>query len=178
MRAFLTVLALVFPLQAFSAEPPADPAAWLKPFKLQLKQALQQGLAQGPAAAIDVCRVEAPAIAKQVAPEGVQMGRSSHRLRNPDNAPADWLAPVIDAYLEASKPAPRQLDLADGRKAWVEPIMTGGMCLACHGNNLSEAVQQALSQHYPNDQATGFSAGDLRGVFWVTWQPGKQAAAD
>jgi len=171
MRILLAALLALSPVPAFTADASPDPAQWLAPFKQQLKQALKEGLAQRPAHAIDVCRIQAPAIAASVAPDGVRMGRSSHRLRNPANAPADWLQPVIEEYLQESEPVPRQMDLADGRKAWVEPIMTDGVCLACHGEKLSPAVSDALARYYPEDQATGFKVGDLRGVFWVTWKP-------
>ena len=60
------------------------------------------------------------------------------------------------------------IDLGDNRVGYAEPITTAPMCLTCHGNELSAEVRGALAEHYPADQATGFAAGDLRGVFWVT----------
>ena len=42
-------------------------------------------------------------------------------------------------------------------------------CLACHGpaEALDEEVRVALAELYPEDRATGFRSGDLRGWFWV-----------
>ena len=64
-------------------------AAALKPFKQKLMQALTDGLQQGPVAAIDKCQLEAPMIAAALSQDGIRVGRSSHRLRNPGNAPND-----------------------------------------------------------------------------------------
>jgi hypothetical protein len=41
--------------------------------------------------------------------------------------------------------------------------------LACHGPEeaLQPEVRAALDQRYPEDRATGYAAGDLRGAFWA-----------
>ncbi|PKM21524.1 MAG: hypothetical protein CVV10_08950 [Gammaproteobacteria bacterium HGW-Gammaproteobacteria-14] len=125
-------------------------------------------MAEGAVNAIDVCRLEAPAIAEAVTPEGMALGRTSHRVRNPANAPNDWQQHWIDHYLASDDRQPQVMDLDEGVVAYVEPIMTAPMCGACHGSELSSDVQAALAEHYPNDKATGFSAGELRGIFWLT----------
>lgn len=145
-------------------------APYLAPFKQQLMGALKAGLAEGPAAAINACRLEAPAIAAGLTTEAVQLGRTSHRLRNPANTGPEWAQQVLTSYLE--QPAdwkPQTVALPDGRRGYVEPIVTQPLCLACHGKTLDETVEAMLAAHYPEDQATGFAAGDLRGVFWVSY---------
>jgi hypothetical protein len=146
----------------------AQGADALMPFKQQLMQALQQGMQEGPVSAIDVCRLQAPAIAEGVSAEGIEVGRSSHRVRNPDNAPNDWQQYWLDHYLETEDRAPQLMEINDGQVAYVEPIISAPLCGACHGAELAVDVQAALAEHYPQDQATGFAAGDLRGIFWVT----------
>jgi hypothetical protein len=143
-------------------------AQTLMPFKQQLMQALQRGLEQGPAQAIDVCRLEAPAIATAASVNGVAIGRTSFRLRNPANAPTVWQQTGLRHYQQSEDREPMLINLEDGRVGYMEPIVTAPMCLACHGSELSADVKDALSAHYPADQAAGFSAGDLRGIFWVT----------
>lgn len=165
-------VALIMALACSVPAKAMDPAAALTPFKQALKQTLVTALAQGPASAIDACRLQAPSLAMTHSSDEVQVGRASHRLRNPDNAPTPWVADVINSYLsdpEQRKPVTQML--ADGRMGYVEPIMTQGMCLACHGSNLPADVTEQLQRHYPDDRATGFKEGDLRGVFWVTWTP-------
>lgn len=120
----------------------------------------------GPAKAVDVCRAEAHPLAAAVAKEqGVAIGRTSHRLRNPLNAPPDWARPLVDARRDT----PAFLAAADGRLAVLAPIRLKATCLLCHGDpaKLDPAVKAALATGYPNDQATGFAEGDLRGWFWI-----------
>ena len=62
---------------------------------------------------------------------------------------------------------PQAVELADGRHGYAEPIVTQGMCLVCHGSNIEAGVAARTAELYPEDQATGFAEGDLRGVFWV-----------
>lgn len=143
-------------------------AALLAPFKATLKGALMEGMQDGPAAAIEVCSEDAPAIAASLSVDGVRMGRSSHKLRNPDNAPQDWLVPIIDAYASGqAELEPVVLTLEDGRTGYVEPIRIQALCLTCHGTALSPAVAERIASLYPDDAATGFGEGDFRGVFWV-----------
>jgi hypothetical protein len=143
-------------------------AELLAPFKKDLKQALKSGLAEGPAAAIQVCRVKAPGIADALSVEGVRMGRSSHKLRNPDNKAPDWVSPIMQAYLhEPSSREPRVVELPGDRWGYVEPIMVQPLCLTCHGSALAPDIAAQISDLYPEDRAVGFEAGELRGVFWL-----------
>lgn len=145
-------------------------AELLQPFKSELQRALQEGMAEGPVAAIDACRLKAPAIAADQAHNGIVVGRSSHRLRNPDNAPAPWMEPVLAEYLsDPGRRVPRALVLSANRRAYVEPIITQPLCLTCHGAEVTADVRDALARDYPQDAATGFKAGDLRGIYWVTF---------
>ncbi len=140
----------------------------LQPFKQQLMEALQRGLEQGPAQAIDVCRLQAPAIAAAASVDGATIGRTSFRLRNPDNAPTVWQQLGLRHYLQSDDREPMLIDLENGQLGYMEPIITAPMCLACHGSELSVEVKDALAAQYPADQASGYAAGDLRGIFWVT----------
>lgn len=143
-------------------------AELLAPFKRDLMQALTAGMAEGPVAAIEVCQIEAPGIAASLSQEGVRVGRSSHRLRNPDNAPPDWLQPIMDAYLDDTESRmPRSVSLADGRTGYAEPILLQPLCLTCHGSELPGEVARRIEELYPEDRATGFEVGELRGVFWA-----------
>ena len=138
------------------------------PFKKDLQQALKSGLAEGPTAAIQVCRVKAPGIADALSVDGIRMGRSSHKLRNPENTAPDWVSPIMQTYLDdASSREPRAVKLNGNRWGYVEPIVVQPLCLTCHGLELAPEVAAQISELYPADSATGFAAGDLRGVFWL-----------
>jgi hypothetical protein len=155
---------------AGEGEGSARGAALLMPFKKDLMATLTAGLAAGMDEAIAACNTQAPGIAARYSVDGVVLGRASHRLRNPANAAPDWVAPVLDDYLVAdTKPEARVVEISAGRTGYVEPIFLGPQCLGCHGENLSPDVSDRLAELYPDDRATGFAAGDLRGVFWVEY---------
>lgn len=145
----------------------AHGAELLKPFKMNLKSALLDGMEAGPVEAIGACSTAAPSIAAGLSVDGVVMGRSSHKLRNPENAPPHWLARHLDSFAEGQQQDPLVLELEDGRYGYAEPITTQGMCLVCHGESLAPEIAMRIGEAYPEDLATGFSEGDVRGVFWV-----------
>ena len=53
------------------------------------------------------------------------------------------------------------------------PILLQPECEMCHGEPaaVAEEVRARIDEHYPDDQALGFTAGDLRGWFWVEVPP-------
>ena len=154
------------------AAPAAKGEALLQPFKQQLQQALKSGLANGPDAAIAACNEQAPQIAASLSADGVRLGRTSHRLRNPANAGPAWVRPILDAYAAAPDEAvPRTVELDENLTGYVEPIMVQPMCLLCHGEQVAPGISARLQSLYPDDEATGYAAGDLRGVFWVEFTP-------
>ncbi len=145
-------------------------AELLAPLKKELKQALMAGMTDGPLSAISVCKEKAPAIAASLAVDGIEIGRTSHRLRNPANSAPDWVYPVLNRYLgEELDRAPTVVSLQNNRRGYVEPIIVAPLCLACHGKTLAPEVATHISEVYPQDEATGFDVGDLRGVYWVEY---------
>jgi hypothetical protein len=142
----------------------------LAPFKEQLVDALMAALEEGgPQNAIHVCRDRAPAIAAELSVDGVEMGRTSHRTRNPDNAPQAWMEPLLTSYLEnPENTAPRAVFIDDATIGYVEPIYVMSFCLSCHGPSVEPELLAEIRSVYPQDQAVGFKANDLRGLFWVT----------
>lgn len=149
--------------------------AALKPFKKQLMKALTSAMPDGLDKAIKVCQAEAPRIAREVAAEGVEMGRTSHRLRNPDNKPRAWMKPLLEAYAaNPGGPEPRAVTLGGSRFGYVEPIYMKSVCAKCHGVSIDPAVREALNKAYPDDKATGFKNKEFRGMFWVTMERGHE----
>lgn len=141
----------------------------LAPFKQELQAALLEGMREGGAAnAIDVCRVMAPEIAERNSVDGITMGRTSHRLRNPGNAPEAWMTPLLEHYIEhPGDPEPRTVRLDGSTVGYVEPIYVKSVCLGCHGEDIDPGIRSVLAESYPQDQATGFAADEFRGLFWV-----------
>jgi phage shock protein E len=158
------------------AKPAASPAtvtataqAALAPFKKSLKEALAQGLAKGgPESAVDVCAGAAPELLKAGEKPGVKVGRTADRLRNAKlNAAPAWVATAVEGYRASKGGEPKVIDIDAARVGYVEPIMVAPLCLSCHGKELKPGVAKAIKARYPGDQATGYEAGDFRGVAWV-----------
>ena len=154
----------------------------LAPLQAGLQSALKAGLAKGSVEAVDACRVQAPEIARDAAraastggrPDtaAVELGRTSHRLRNPANAPREWMQPLLADYLaQPGDRAPRAVDLGDGRWGYVQPIFVQPLCLTCHGISIAEPLKARIAELYPEDRAVGFSDGDFRGLFWAEFSP-------
>lgn len=139
-----------------------------------LMAAMQEG---GPTRAIEVCSQRAPEIAANLSSEtGWSVGRTSLKLRNPDNAPDEWERAVLedfDARRAEGVPAAelsRHEVIEEGDQKvfrFMRAIPTGGLCLACHGSELGGDIRHALERLYPADQATGYSEGDVRGAFSI-----------
>jgi uncharacterized protein (TIGR01244 family) len=122
--------------------------------------------AKGHAQAIESCSGEAGRLTERAGEaHGVSIGRTALRLRNPNNLAPFWARPAIAAQVEQ----PTYFARKDGRFAALLPIVLQKECVACHGpvDQLSNGVPQRLSVLYPDDEATGFVPGDLRGWFWV-----------
>lgn len=145
-------------------------------FRSQLQAALRSALeAGGPEPAIATCRDVAPALASSLSEAAnLRIGRTSHRLRNPGNAPEAWVQPLLDSYVagDATEPS-RTIPLPDGALGYVEPIQVQAPCLPCHGDPalMPQGVKDRLAEAYPQDAATGFREGDFRGLFWVIVPP-------
>jgi len=150
-------------------------AAFGKALKSELLTAMKSG---GPITAIEVCNTQAPAIARAVSLEqDVQISRVSLKNRNPENAPSSWQTRVLEMF-EARKQSgepPNSLTwhetvpVESGHEfRFMQAIPTGGPCLQCHGVAIDPAVAEKLAAFYPEDKATGFRQGDLRGAFVVT----------
>jgi len=125
----------------------------------------------GPESAIGVCAQRAPEIAREIAQtHGVEIGRTSWKRRNPKNTPPVWAEPFLSERPESV----RVVEHPSGSLGLLSPIRVAGSCLRCHGepDALAEGVPEALSRLYPEDRATGFREGDLRGWFWIEVPPG------
>lgn len=174
---YLFVVLLAFTLSSCSGreyDPAPKGAELLAPFKANLKTALISGMAGGPANAIVVCKTKAHLIASELSVDGIVMGRGSHKLRNHENVEPAWVTPIIGTYASSGGAlAPTSVDLGGGRYGYVEPIMTQPVCLSCHGSSLHPDIAAKIGELYPDDEATGFSEGDFRGVFWVEFSAGR-----
>lgn len=148
-------------------------------FATRLKGALVTEMEKsGPAGAIEVCRSTAPAIAADAsARTGWDVGRTSLKTRNADNAPDAWEREVLRDFAarQAAGADPAAMDAwvvveSDGNRQlrYMKAIPTASLCLTCHGTNVDPALLEKIKAAYPNDTATGYSEGEVRGAFTIT----------
>ncbi len=126
--------------------------------------------ADGAAGAIGVCKDQAPRIATAVSRDhGLMIGRTSGRTRNPANIAPPWALGALQQH----PVEPVAFANTDGSLGVLMPIRMMSTCLACHGEPdvMQPDVRAALAKSYPNDTATGYREGDLRGWFWIELPP-------
>ncbi|MEE4144627.1 MAG: DUF3365 domain-containing protein [Halieaceae bacterium] len=136
--------------------------------KPQLKQALAEG---GPTHAIAVCADVAPAIADSLSAEsGWTVKRVSLKSRNASRAVPDaWERDVLLALerRQAAGEAPQDLhfgEVVNGQYRYMQAQVVEPVCLVCHGKGLADEVRETLQEYYPDDWATGYSLGEVRGA--------------
>jgi len=182
----LLLLTSLFTLAVFAQTKPdpteAGPIIIAEAFA-KLSSALGEAIAKGgPTSALSVCRDKAPQIAKEVAAaHGVTLRRATHKPRNPKNAADEVEKTVLQAFgaALAKKEAPKAqvITNADGSRAFLAPIVLGNpLCLQCHGTpnqDIAPETLAAIQKLYPDDNATGFKLGDLRGLWRVTFPNSK-----
>jgi hypothetical protein len=145
--------------------------------KKELGASMQAG---GPVAAIKTCNIKAPEITEQLnSVDNVQIKRTSLRLRNPNNAADNWEQKVLTSFEEMLTTGTPIKDLVHSEKIvsaaqttlrMMRAIPMQPVCLSCHGDKdtMNKDLIGALEQDYPNDLATGFSIGEIRGAFSVS----------
>ena len=104
------------------------------------------------------------------------ISRVSDKPRNPDNRATEQEVEIIQniqtMMADGSTPKPHILPSGTTVIGYY-PIITNEMCLQCHGGTGNEITPQTLAkiaEYYPSDEATGYSSGQIRGLFKVEMQ--------
>ncbi len=143
--------------------------------------------AEGPGAAARFCSLEAQGLTSSPGDaRGVRVGRASLRLRNPSNAGPAWVTEWLEKQGERSAAGVHGFERIDTLPNGSEvarvlrPLTAGGPCVLCHGSieSLAPGVTAVLQAHYPEDEATGYSVGDLRGALWAEGAVGGLSAPE
>jgi hypothetical protein len=132
----------------------------------------------GPAGALEFCSIEALPLTRSVQAGlegGLQLKRTSFRVRNPSNAPDEAEEEALLHFEEAIRasgeaPASYVQWVSAQEYRYYKPLFVAEPCLTCHGQleALDEDVRALLAERYPEDLATGYASGDFRGVVRVT----------
>ncbi len=142
--------------------------------KAELMAAMTSG---GPTAAVRICADVAQDIAARHSIGGILVRRVSLRPRNPTDRPDAWeterLRDLERRHDAGALPAEvAEVVAAEGGRElrYLKPIVVGSACLACHGDPaaMPPELRTEIRERYPDDEATGYAAGDLRGAVSVT----------
>ena len=128
----------------------------------------------GFSAAAKYCSMEAYPLTDSLSTSyKVFLKRVSNKNRNPNNYPSEMEKGILEAYEYSLE----QGDQLGSNVQFIRPgdtilynnpiVMPSALCLNCHGNSsqISDEVQTILKEAYPNDKATGYEVGDLRGMW-------------
>jgi hypothetical protein len=139
-----------------------------------LQAAIQSG---GLSNALPFCSLAAsPLTAGMAQKHGVTLRRITHKARNPAGKASEVELAVLQSFAVAlaattNPPPPFATNLISGQATFFAPIVLNNeLCLKCHGEpgkDISTENLAVIRQHYPQDEATGFKLGDLRGAWRI-----------
>ena len=155
----------------------AEPAAaeLLRTLVGRLTAALEEG---GPLQAMELCSTDAIPLTRMVESglEGaLSLKRTSFRYRNPENAPDEAEESALLFFERAIQdqgqaPGSYVQRVSPEEIRYYRPLYVGEVCLGCHGDpeSMDPQLLRVLSERYPEDLATGYEAGDFRGLVRVS----------
>lgn len=140
----------------------------------RLMQAMEDG---GVQEAIKYCNTAAyPLTDSLSALHDVSIRRASLKPRNPDNRASETESSIIQDYNKRNHSAVKLIPMAMDKQQTIEyfaPIIVQTQCLACHGipgKDIRMKDLEIIKKYYPKDKATGYKAGDLRGIWHITFK--------
>jgi hypothetical protein len=137
--------------------------------------------AQGPVAAIAVCKEKAPQLLQEMrAQTGWDIRRVSLKTRNEATGTPDvWEARQLAEFniRVANGAKAEQLEVGEivtdtnGKRSYryMKALPVAEVCQTCHGaaDTLSGDLKAALARDYPHDLAVGYATGQVRGALTV-----------
>jgi len=164
----------VFDKKAAVAEVKMITKAFGGALQKELKGAMQAG---GPLNALQVCNIEALPITTKISEDkNASVSRVSLKNRNPDNVPDDWEKIILEDFDDRAAKGEDVTEMGfaeviekDGKNGirFMKALPTGGVCLTCHGEGVSGELKAKLDELYPDDKATGYKLGEVRGAIVV-----------
>ena len=143
-----------------------------KALSSELIKAIETG---GVEKAVDYCHLEAIPLTDSLSKNyKAEIKRVSDKYRNPGNKPDELDMKVISAYrqqLANDQELQPHLEVTGDTVYYYSPILIlNPLCLQCHGepgNTMQPENDRFIKAKYPEDKATGYKLGDLRGVWKV-----------
>lgn len=141
-----------------------------------LQQAMKEG---GVKNALEFCNVEAMPLTDSLASHyGIELRRASHQPRNPVNRADSLEMETIKEYIRKIEQGGELKPVTyarDNTITYHAPIrIPGQLCLNCHGSpgtDIAQSDLKTIQELYPEDEATGFEMGELRGIWSIQFPP-------
>lgn len=135
--------------------------------------------AHGAAGAVEFCNTRALPITDSMSKVlQAHIRRVSDKPRNLLNAAnaaeLEFIAACKDKVASGAKATPKVTEY-DGKAIGYYPIITGAMCLQCHGHkgtDIENLTLEKINRLYPADKATGYGENEVRGLYVVEMSRG------
>lgn len=127
----------------------------------------------GPVEAVNFCSKNAISLTHEVSKtHGVNMKRVTLQQRNPLNRPTPEETEIMNKWMslmaKTQQPTAVLSKVSGGFTYYKPLVINNDVCLKCHGTvDYATPLGQALKASYPDDRATGYRLGDLRGMIVV-----------
>lgn len=134
-----------------------------------VKKAMEEG---GPEYAVEFCNLRAMPLTDSLSTyHQVDISRITDKTRNPDNGlKTETDREVFELFTENPE-LKYTLEESDGDAIFYKRInLAMPTCIRCHGNpqtDITPATLALLQEKYPQDQATGYSLNDFRGLWKI-----------
>ena len=127
----------------------------------------------GPANAIDFCHLNATSLTDSLSKIHVAtISRIAEKNRNPENLASAFEVSIMNELFAENRND--TVIKSDGQFIYYKNIKLGmPTCLKCHGDVVSEigdSTYALIQDRYPNDKATYFKMGDLRGAWKIIFE--------
>lgn len=150
-------------------------ATSFKALSAQLKTAIKK---DGLQSAVKYCQTNALKITDSLSNNyNVNIKRTSEKFRNSENKPNSNELSVLLKYQNDKNNGyimePFVEKVNDAEFNFYSPIIINDLCLKCHGivgETLLKEDRLYIKEFYPQDLATGYQKGDLRGMWSINFK--------
>lgn len=119
--------------------------------------------------AIDYCNLNAIHLTDSLSEKNYSIARISEKNRNKSNGASQEELSLLRNFTKENNSA---LVEYDDKTIFYKAIYIGmPTCLKCHGteDNMDKETLKLISERYPEDKATGYKEGDLRGAWKIVF---------
>jgi hypothetical protein len=158
----------------------AEFRGYAKEYMSGLKSVLMKNMKEGgPLKAVSVCSDTASDLTRIYSAKlKIKIKRISYKNRNIKNFPDKFEKEALNKFAELYSQNELNTETeiikkvnVNGKEVvrYIKPIIIEAPCLNCHGDReILPEVSERIKQKYPNDKATGYKIGDLRGAISIT----------